>query len=59
MKPTITLLTALLLAPLTAMCAPKPSGDTGRYLKIVRAYADCMIERGRDTYGKEHSLLFE
>ena len=28
------------------------------YLKIVRAYADAMLERGRDTYGKVRSPLF-
>ena len=28
------------------------------YLKIVQAYADTMIERGRDTYGLQHSPLF-
>jgi hypothetical protein len=27
-------------------------------LKIVRTYADAMIEKGRDVYGKEHSPLF-
>ncbi|MBM3858129.1 MAG: hypothetical protein FJ395_00595 [Verrucomicrobia bacterium] len=58
MKRTLPFLAALLLAPLAAMCASKPSGDADRYLKIVRAYADCMVEHGRDTYGKEHSPLF-
>ncbi len=28
------------------------------YLATVRAYADAMIERGRDTYGEVHSPLF-
>ncbi|MDP6543975.1 MAG: hypothetical protein QGH60_08275 [Phycisphaerae bacterium] len=28
------------------------------YLKIARAYADYMITRGRDTYGKVHSPVF-
>jgi hypothetical protein len=28
------------------------------YLGIVKAYADAMIEHGRDTYGKERSPLF-
>ena len=34
------------------------SGDSTDYLGIVKAYADTMIERGRDTYGLEHSPLF-
>ena len=28
------------------------------HLKLVRAYADAMIEHGRDTYGEVHSPLF-
>jgi len=28
------------------------------YLRVVRAYADAMIEHGRDVYGSEHSPLF-
>jgi len=28
------------------------------YLEIVKAYADTMLERGRDRYGLEHSPLF-
>ncbi len=28
------------------------------YLAVVRAYADAMIEHGRDRYGEEHSPLF-
>ena len=28
------------------------------YLKVVTAYADTLIEHGRDTYGKVHSPLF-
>lgn len=34
--------------------------DEGKFklLKIVKAYADAMIEKGRDTYGDEHSPLF-
>ena len=34
---------------------PKKRPD---YLKVVKAYADTMIEKGRDTYGKVHSPLF-
>jgi len=46
----------------------EPSGDARqqlramqqsyRYSAIVRAYADYMIEHGRDAYGKVHSPLF-
>ena len=33
--------------------------DTGPdYLAIVKAYANTMIEQGRDTYGQEHTPLF-
>ena len=28
------------------------------YLRVVRAYADAMIQHGRDVYGKQHSPLF-
>ncbi len=28
------------------------------YLSVVQAYADAMIEHGRDSYGNEHSPLF-
>ncbi|MBN1341833.1 MAG: hypothetical protein JXQ73_04095 [Phycisphaerae bacterium] len=28
------------------------------YLKVVRAYADAMLDRGRDSYGTTHSPLF-
>lgn len=31
---------------------------SGDYAGIARAYADYMIERGRDTYGEVHSPLF-
>jgi len=33
----------------------KPEPD---YLGIVKGYAECMIRRGRDRYGKVHSPLF-
>ena len=35
--------------------SPRESLD---YLAIVRAYADAMIEHGRDEYGQKHSPLF-
>ncbi|MDP6526258.1 MAG: hypothetical protein QGH15_18765 [Kiritimatiellia bacterium] len=28
------------------------------YVAVARAYADCMIEHGRDRYGSVHSPLF-
>lgn len=34
------------------------TADNGTYLKYVTAYADTMLERGRDVYGKEHMPLF-
>ncbi len=40
-------------------CAGEPAPASGpTYLDLARAYADVMIEKGRDTYGKEHSPLF-
>lgn len=33
-------------------------GDRADYLAIARAYADYMIEHGRDTYGPKHTPLF-
>ena len=38
--------------------ASGPTDDPARYLQLVRAYADAMIEQGRDHYGKIHSPLF-
>jgi len=58
MKHTFALLAVLLLMPLAGLRAAESASEADRYLKIVRAYADCMIEHGRDTYGKEHSPLF-
>jgi hypothetical protein len=34
------------------------SKETPDYLEIVKAYANAMIEHGRDTYGQVHSPLF-
>ena len=39
-------------------CATGPSEREHDYLTIVMAYADSMIENGRDTYGETHSPLF-
>ncbi|MBM4039021.1 MAG: hypothetical protein FJ290_10965, partial [Planctomycetes bacterium] len=41
------------------LLAPAAAGEAaGDWLKAVRAYADAMVEHGRDTYGAEHSPLF-
>lgn len=37
---------------------PGPSPKTPDYLGVVRAFADAMLEHGRDVYGDEHSPLF-
>jgi hypothetical protein len=47
----------LTLAALAAV--PGRAGAEGSdYLKLVRDYADAMLEHGRDVYGTEHSPLF-
>jgi len=52
--PTITALAAAMLClPPAAHAEQRPD-----YLALVRAYADAMIEQGRDVYGEEHSPLF-
>lgn len=47
---------SLVTSPLEA--AGEPSRESLDYLAIVRAYADAMIEHGRDEYGQKHSPLF-
>jgi len=42
----------------TLAWAAPPASVADEAMRSVRAYADAMIERGRDTYGKEHSPLF-
>jgi len=32
--------------------------DESRYIEAVRTFADTVLERGRDTYGDEHTPLF-
>jgi len=32
--------------------------DSGKYLKAVEKFADCVIKNGRDTYGAKHTPLF-
>lgn len=33
-------------------------GGSGSYLSAVRAFADTVVDHGRDTYGKQHTPLF-
>ncbi|MEQ1748281.1 MAG: hypothetical protein ABL974_02580 [Prosthecobacter sp.] len=48
----------LLLAAYTDLPAAELAPNPDRYLQVVRAYADGMIEHGRDTYGKVQTPLF-
>lgn len=45
----------LSLTPMVVGDSPEAKGAD--YLQIVTAYADALIERGRDTYGDKHSPL--
>jgi len=54
----IVLLTLLMLSPAQSQAASSWKDEQADYLEIVRAYADCMVEQGRDRYGSEHSPLF-
>lgn len=47
--------TGLLLSALAGRAAAEEKHP--EYLKAVRAYADALLERGRDTYGRVHSPL--
>ena len=38
--------------------AKEEASDADRYVAIVRRYADTMIERGRDRYGRVHTGMF-
>lgn len=49
----ITTITLLILA--STLQGEEPLPD---YLQTVKAYADTMLDHGRDTYGKEHTPLF-
>jgi hypothetical protein len=50
---------AMPMAVLTAIGAAEMPKDAPRdYLAVVKAYADTMIEKGRDTYGTVQSPLF-
>jgi len=50
----------LALTGLLALCQAAAAADATPkdYLAVVKAYADTMIEKGRDTYGTVHSPLF-
>ncbi len=50
----VVLQTAAVLLPLSSTARERPQD----YLEVVKAYAGCMIERGRDRYGSEHTPLF-
>jgi len=41
---------------LSCACAAETPG--GKYVEAARAFADCVLEHGRDTYGKEKTPLF-
>jgi len=58
MRLTTLILTGIL--PITSLLktANGKSHEPVDYLAIVRAYADAMIEHGRDVYGQKHSPLF-
>ena len=47
-------------AAIAFLCLPSPASPQRApdYLQIVRAYADAMIEHGRDVYGPERTPLF-
>jgi hypothetical protein len=57
----VVLLTGLLVGAAFAADKPTPveaGPDADGYLALARAYADAMIEKGRDRYGEKHSPLF-
>ncbi|MHB8898692.1 MAG: hypothetical protein ACYC6Y_08095 [Thermoguttaceae bacterium] len=48
----------VLLAILGPSAAGEPAGEAGKYLQSVQAFADAVLEHGRDTYGREKTPLF-
>ena len=56
LRSTTTVLALLTLSGPDAHGQSQPAPD--EYLRLVRAYADCMLEQGRDRYGKVQSPLF-
>ncbi len=52
------LLLFMLICSLFACTTVKKEKETNTFLPLVQAYADAMIEHGRDVYGEEKSPLF-
>ena len=50
--------TPLFAAAALSLAAEEPSVDATRYTKAVRAFADAVLEHGRDSYGSRHTPLF-
>ena len=44
------------IAPVIPCLGNEPT--SGKYLKAVRDFADTVVDKGRDTYGQEHTPLF-
>jgi len=53
-----TALVALAFAPLFGAAVGAAELDSGRYLRAVRAFADTVLVKGRDTYGRLKTPLF-
>jgi len=51
-------LTTAIMATLCALGQERPVPADTDYLRVVRAYADALLAKGRDTYGPTHSPLF-
>ena len=58
MKPTLTLLTALLLAPLAALAKDSATGNQSDLLGIVTRFADAMIDHSRTNLPNAEVPLF-
>lgn len=60
MRARLPILTCLAFLSVTPAWLAGRAAEAGApdYLAVVRAYADAMIEKGRDRYGAEHSPLF-
>ena len=48
----------LVVAALSILMPAKAEEIAADYMKVVRAYADAMIQHGRDTYGEARTPLF-
>ena len=53
----ILIFAACLLFVKGTRAAESNPGRQPDYLEIVKAYAEALVEHGRDTYGKDHSPL--